>query len=670
MGDSFRLGTARITTDDNKDVVLSADKTGNTVSIYVEANGEKFKCAKLIANENFLIVLYYFYGMKDGADLLRACNVQANIVMVFIGDLAEQNKLKVSIGEDAWKGSESTTSSELQKGAREILDWLDKNNFSGQRRQATIFNARMDQVKVATIDNFPLDLYELNKKHEVVRGASWLITAMQTLNPHFRREYLVRIRACGFYGQFFKACTRFADNSVITNKTVQFSKVDRRFVRMPAYYQFTPAKAAQIDQSTSMIDDTAPTQPLRSKKRRFMVRPQSSTGTEPSDRNSLRQQVQSAPILTGAENGELEVVMKNYDLTGIYVSENNETPLFLAAENGHLDVVQWLAGKDPESVNFKANLGYTPLLVAAENGHFEVVEWLADNGGSVQQAKDDGQTPLLVAAQNGHLNVVQWLADNGGSVEQADNDSRTPLWYAAKFGYYEIVEFLAKKNPKLIAQQNNAGETPLFTAAQYGEFDIVTLLWNEGLKAGIAEAELLEQTNDDETPLIGAVQAGKLDIVKFFQRKGVSIKDADKYGQTPLWWASFNGRSEVAKWLVQKRVPVTANEDGLKPSQAAAANGNVDLVDFLKQYEDSVRSEGSQTDGFSSDEDFMQRIINRTQAGDSSSDETVSMDVGSDDGSTPTSTGYEETSIRPVKRLRTDDDPLLRRPLLNLGELN
>jgi len=67
--------------------------------------------------------------------------------------------------------------------------------------------------------------------------------------------------------------------------------------------------------------------------------------------------------------------------------------------------------------------------------------------------------------------------------------------------------------------------------------------------------------------------------------RGANINACDRYGETPLMWAAFNGRTESVSFLLKNNadVGVRAWLDSTA-IHLAADNGSVEIVKLLAQY--------------------------------------------------------------------------------------
>jgi len=76
--------------------------------------------------------------------------------------------------------------------------------------------------------------------------------------------------------------------------------------------------------------------------------------------------------------------------------------------------------------------------------------------------------------------------------------------------------------------------------------------------------------------------AGNLKMVRELIRRGVDINVRDKYGETLLHCAAFQGHLDVAKLLVESGADVDARDkDGWTPLHCAAFQGHLDVAKLL-----------------------------------------------------------------------------------------
>ena len=82
--------------------------------------------------------------------------------------------------------------------------------------------------------------------------------------------------------------------------------------------------------------------------------------------------------------------------------------------------------------------------------------------------------------------------------------------------------------------------------------------------------------------LIDACKNGHIDLVKKMLRYGVDVNVNDKYGNTPLYWASMCGYTEVVKLLLAHGADVNVKDnDGSTPLYWASSRGHTEIVKLL-----------------------------------------------------------------------------------------
>ncbi|KAF9890664.1 hypothetical protein FE257_005795 [Aspergillus nanangensis] len=281
---------------------------------------------------------------------------------------------------------------------------------------------------------------------------------------------------------------------------------------------------------------------------------------------------QYPPLPMAAKLGQTEILRMLLDngADATYVLPWGETSMGYAAWQGHYDAVRMLldAGALAE---LEEDGTHTPLVSALWEGYDEIATLLAEHGARWDPA-GDRVTPLQVAIRNGNQRVVEILLLDQGArfpyVDDSDEDEgeeeaegeedgedddddesdygyRPPLMVAAMNARADLMRFLLRQGGDPY-EADWRGRTPLSVAAERGFFDVVIALLEDGTDMESWSARyhgLPENGGEGEICPSGRhIRAGR----------GRAIDTADHLGRTPLFYATVNGRVDIAAALVAR----------------------------------------------------------------------------------------------------------------------
>jgi ankyrin repeat protein len=162
----------------------------------------------------------------------------------------------------------------------------------------------------------------------------------------------------------------------------------------------------------------------------------------------------------------------------------------------------------------------------------------------------------------------------------------------------DICEFLLRvlhgQDAQLIKDSDD--EQNLTTAAYNGDLERVRELLNDGADI---EAETGEDETDEaaETALMQASWPGRIEVVKLLLERGAKVDAQDEDGDTSLMKAAYHGRLEVVRLLLEHGAAVNHRDDAGDTALIwAALQQHTDLVQLLLEHGADVSIKNKQKD--------------------------------------------------------------------------
>ncbi|RMD76773.1 hypothetical protein D6810_02990, partial [Candidatus Dojkabacteria bacterium] len=245
--------------------------------------------------------------------------------------------------------------------------------------------------------------------------------------------------------------------------------------------------------------------------------------------------------------------------------------------------------------------GQTPLYYAIYYGYQKVVRLLLDKGANVNFKDKDGLTPLHLAIKIAYLNtsdrldsalhnnyfdVIQALQIAIGikpiaTIQNMDLRSRIEnfiLLYLNRIpiarepnNYLEIIKLLLEYGADVNAKDYN-NCTPLCVAAAHGHLENAQGLFNSCADTSV----------ENNNTWMSRTKLDHLKIIKMLLDYGAKVNTKDKYGKTPLCWATEIRCWEIIRMLSKHGADINApNSQNETFLYLAAKNGDLEFVNIL-----------------------------------------------------------------------------------------
>ncbi len=249
----------------------------------------------------------------------------------------------------------------------------------------------------------------------------------------------------------------------------------------------------------------------------------------------------------------------NFEIVKILVEEANSdinlpngpdgnTAIIAGIFKGWAGIVNYLIPQ-VDDINKKNKRGYSPLFVAAQHSSLRIVKDLVSNSNINVNMRNGPRdwTAAMIACEKGALKTLEVLIEGSADPTFTDKHGQSALHIATFNGRTEIIRYLSTQSGVNANEKEESGYTPLFFAAQKGFVDIVKIL--------------VEQANAD-----------------------VNSKNGHGIDSMPLTIASFNGHSEIVRYLLNHGAKIHVNYlllNGYSALAGAIDEGHDDVVKIL-----------------------------------------------------------------------------------------
>lgn len=271
---------------------------------------------------------------------------------------------------------------------------------------------------------------------------------------------------------------------------------------------------------------------------------------------------------------QVKELIKNQSQLVSIKDSTGRTPLHWASRGVHFEVMEFLVAKGAD-VNSTDNNGISPLASVASRNHIAAAKLLLEHGAKTELAEYPDRSPVFYALTPQSKGILELMIKRGASLEFRNTYQRTPLIYACREGgSLEIVKLLVDNGADINAR-DKFGDTPLNLAAWRGFEDIVNYLLGKNAEFSAA---------GEEGPLLLSYAADKRlwELYQALIRKGGEefLRNFDK--KPVLHWAAAGGSVKISEDLINRKMPVEAKDVfGWTPLHYASFFGRTDVVKLL-----------------------------------------------------------------------------------------
>jgi ankyrin repeat protein/preprotein translocase subunit SecA len=298
-------------------------------------------------------------------------------------------------------------------------------------------------------------------------------------------------------------------------------------------------------------------------------------------------------------------------------NRRGETPLILAAFNGKSALVRYLC-ETSDHTHAVNDWGRNALHVAAIAGKVDVIEYLVSHGFAIDQLESpvraskikscSKHTSLQLAALHGHADAVQKLLELGADTELRDRHGFSFCEHAVLSNKIEMLQ-LVQQLPFYHSKEHTAcllhaavianntqvvcefileeadlnvltpeGFSVLHLAAMHNSGDVVDLLLLPGNDIPLDLEDCV-----GNTALHQAATHGHVRMIEALIAAGASIDKTNRFGETPLFLASKDGRlGAVVAFLKYQANMAIGDCEGTTPLKVALNNRHEALAKRLK----------------------------------------------------------------------------------------
>jgi len=241
------------------------------------------------------------------------------------------------------------------------------------------------------------------------------------------------------------------------------------------------------------------------------------------------------------------------NIASLKFNKNNYNVLIWALISGHLNIVEYIVNHHKNDNFIKNYIKPFALQDVAMCGHLDVMKYLIE-----QFQINDFNDALSTACTHGHLNMVEYLISEAGA--DASANDHNAIQQATRKGHLNIIQYLLDNTNTIIHIE------AFYSAVSYGQFEIVKYFIRCASDARLRASPNHEKYNipSHNFAVMHAADSGHLEIMKYLIARGFALGMA---------------------------------------SQIASMGDNLEIINFLHNYEHGNESGDDEAEGDDNDDE-------------------------------------------------------------------
>ena len=296
----------------------------------------------------------------------------------------------------------------------------------------------------------------------------------------------------------------------------------------------------------------------------------------------------SNPLHVAIDAGSYEVVcvLLRFGACPLTIKNDIPPPLHMACSQGRLEMVKAMV--DSHGVNILSGVDSnkkTPLHYSAFSNHSKsIISYIVEEGGdriNINQQDVKGKTPLHISISLGNLTSVKELLSRKADLFVKDSAGHNALHFAVLYSRKAIIQAILEvpDSEELASDLNTKGYSPIHIGLKLAQRDIVSMLT---MSVQLQPKNVKDPHGNSYIHL--AASNGDWNILSSFlelRNAHKLLNEANKYGGTPLHYASKNGHVHCVEILLNSGAMAHRCHKGMSPLMAACRDGHIECAKLL-----------------------------------------------------------------------------------------